>query len=78
MDKQKVLNFIEHYKKSTVDMLNLIDTKSEYQERFNVTITMNGRTLTIGNNADLFDNMIALLYEEIEETPNYDLDFDKE
>jgi hypothetical protein len=35
---------------------------------------MNGKSITIGNNADLYTNLMKLLYEEIEEVPDYHLE----
>jgi hypothetical protein len=64
-----IKEFIKHVKESTNEMLDIIDNNGEYQERFNVTIKMNGKSITIGNNADLYIKLMDLLYGEIEEEP---------
>ena len=69
-----IKEFIKHVKESTNEMLDIFDNNGDYQERFNVTIAMNGKSITIGNNADLYTNLMKLLYEEIEEVPDYHLE----
>ena len=76
-EKVAIKEFINHIKMSTNEMLDIIDNKSEYDNRFDVTITMNNKSITIGNNADLYENLMNLLYAEIEEEPNHILEVEE-
>lgn len=66
-NREQVREYIRHVKRSTNEMLDIIDSGKEYQERFDITITMNGKSITIGNHANNYTNLVDLLYGEIEE-----------
>lgn len=78
-EKSQIKEFINHIKRSTNEMLDIIDTKSEYENRFDVTITINNKSITLGNHSELYENLMNLLYAEIEEEePNHVLEVETE
>ena len=55
-----------HMVQSTNEMLDNDST----DEKYNYILTMNNKTITIDNNADMYDNILAALNQEIEELEN--------
>ena len=67
MTLQQLNDFLKHIDKTVDELLNVMDTVHEYDEKFNLKIELNGKTLELDLHADLVNNLMVLLEEEKED-----------
>ena len=65
---EKLNQFLNHLKESSNEMLDIIDYENgEYEERFNITIAINGEQIIIPLNADSYSRLEQFISDEIKE-----------
>ena len=62
-----IIDFLKHMDKSVMDLINEMDKTGHYDEKYNLKIELNGKTLELDLHADLYQRMETLLIEEEEE-----------
>lgn len=70
MEEVKALQeFLEHLQYSVYGHDGLMDTLNEgdYEERFDLKLELNGKSISLPLHADLFHRLTTLIVEEIEE-----------
>ena len=65
-NEKNILEFMEHMQKSVFELMDTLET-GDYEERFNLNISLNGKELSLPLHADLFSRLETLLQEEKEE-----------
>lgn len=63
-DIKAMKEFLQHVEESA---LELIRSEEEYQEKFNLKLSMNGKEISLPMHADLHHRLIAFVKSEIEE-----------
>lgn len=58
--------FLAHMEASVGELLDDMAAKAEYDEKFDLTITWNGKTLRLPMNADLHSGLERLVTDEME------------
>jgi hypothetical protein len=64
--EEEINSFMDHMQKSVFELMDTLET-GDYEERFNVKISLNGKELSLPLHADLFSRLETLLKEEKEE-----------
>lgn len=63
-DIKAMKDFLEHAEKSVIE---LVASEEEYQEKFNLKLSMNGKEISMPMHADLYHRLIEFVKSEIEE-----------
>ena len=60
-------DFSQHLENTKEELMDSFDNGTGYLEKFNVILTINGKTITLDLNADIWPKLKMLIDEEIEE-----------
>lgn len=62
---KELLDFKQHITDSTTTLLDELDETEEVDEKYDVVITINGKTIVVPSNADAYANIERLIYDEL-------------
>ncbi len=58
-------DFLKHIDNSKDEMLDIIDGNGDYEERFDITISINGKSIIVPLNADSYYRLEKFIEDEI-------------
>jgi hypothetical protein len=64
---EKLNQFLKHLKNSADEMLDIIADNKDYEERFDIKISINGKQITIPLCADSYYRLEQFINDEIKE-----------
>lgn len=65
--KLELENFKNHLDQSVLDMMDENDKSGNIDPKYNVTISVNGKSIVIPCNADAYANIERLIYDELDD-----------
>ena len=65
-NEANISHFLDHMQKSVFELMDTLET-GDYEERFNLNISLNGKELSLPLHADLYSRLESFLNEEMEE-----------
>ena len=65
--RKNLRDFSQHLENTKEKLLDSFDNGTGYLEKFNIVLTINGKTITLDLNADIWSKLKMLIDEEIKE-----------